>query len=76
MPVDEIDVETEETGETSVGVGRYVTQDIFVRYGQALGPESESSVRVNWRFHPRWSVETEVKSTGDSSADLIWNYDY
>jgi autotransporter translocation and assembly factor TamB len=76
-PVDEFDVESdEESGDPVIGVGRYLTQDIFVRYGQAIGPEAESSVRVNWRFHPHWSVETEIKSSGDSSADLIWNYDY
>jgi hypothetical protein len=74
-PVD-VDTDEDDAGEPVIGVGRYLTQDIFVRYGQALGPEAESSVKVSWRFHPRWSVETEVKSSGDSSADLIWNYDY
>jgi len=73
----EVDVQAgEDPNDTTVGVGHYFTEDIFVRYGQGIGPDAESNVRVEWRFHPRWSVQTEIGTRGDSSADLIWHYDY
>ena len=80
IPIDtlEVDDSASTTGapSTTVGVGGYVTEDIFVRYGRGIGPDSESNVRVDWRFRKRWSVETSISTRGDSSADLVWSYDY
>jgi translocation and assembly module TamB len=80
IPIDTLEVDDSQSStgsaSTTVGVGGYVTEDIFVRYGRGLGPDSESNVRVDWRFRKRWSIETSVSTKGDSSADLVWTYDY
>ena len=77
IPIDTVEVDNgQSNGQTTVGVGGYVTQDIFVRYGRGVGADSESNVQVDWRFHKPWSVETSISTRGDSSLDLIWTYDY
>ncbi len=77
IPVDTVEVDdSDSSGRTTVGVGGYLTEDVFVRYGGGWGADSESSVRVDWRFRKRWSIETEISTRGDSSADLVWSYDY
>ena len=80
IPIDTLEVDDSESStgsaNTTVGIGGYVTEDIFVRYGRGVGPDSESNVRVDWRFRKRWSVETSISTRGDSSADLVWTYDY
>jgi translocation and assembly module TamB len=77
IPVDSIEVETSsDSAAPVVGVGRYVTKDVFVRFGQDFGSEGDSEVRIDWRLAPRWSIESRTSSTGNSSADLIWTLDY
>ncbi|HXZ86908.1 MAG TPA: translocation/assembly module TamB, partial [Myxococcota bacterium] len=77
VPLDTVVVENSTTnGETTVGLGGYVTKDIYVGYGRGIGSDADNNVRIDWRFHPRWSVETSISTRGDSSADLVWTYDY
>jgi autotransporter translocation and assembly factor TamB len=77
IPIDTVEVEdSKSTSETTLGVGGYITEDVFVRYGRGLGSEAENNVRVDWRFQKRWSVETSLSTRGDSSVDLVWTYDY
>lgn len=60
----------------SVGVGRWLTKDIFVEYGQGYGDAAGSEVKLNWKLYPRWSLESRYSSAQGSSADVIWSYDY
>jgi autotransporter translocation and assembly factor TamB len=77
IPIDTVEVEDGATGgDTRVGLGGYLTEDVFVRYGRGIGADAESDVRVDWRFRKHWSVETSISTRGDSSADLVWTYDY
>jgi translocation and assembly module TamB len=77
IPIDTVEVdESDSKGNTRVGVGGYLTEDVFVRYGRGFGSDSDNNVRVDWRFQKRWSVETSISTRGDSSADLVWTYDY
>jgi autotransporter translocation and assembly factor TamB len=76
IPIDTVEVEDSSSTGTTLGVGGYLTEDVFVRYGHGFGQESESSVRVDWRFRKRWTIETSLSTNGDSSADLVWTYDY
>ena len=78
IPIDTVEFEegSNSSSGTTLGVGGYLTENVFVRYGRGISSDSESNVRVDWRFRPRWSVETSVSTRGDSSADLVWTYDY
>jgi len=76
IPIDTVEVEDSHSTGTTLGVGGYLTENVFVRYGHGLGSDAESNVRVDWRFRKPWSVETSISTRGDSSADLVWTYDY
>lgn len=47
-----------------------------MRYGQGFGAAGESEVRVEWRLTPRWNLQSGASSSGASSVDLIWSFDY
>lgn len=77
LPVDAVDIElVDGGGGAAVGVGRYITPDVFVRYGQSFGGESQGDVDVEWRVNRVWSVESGVTTSGTAGVDLIWHLDY
>jgi len=77
LRVDTIEATPSERGEGgSIGIGRWLTDDIFVQYGQGYGDAAGSEASVNWKFLPRWSLESRYSTERGSSADVIWSYDY
>jgi len=70
-------VSTAETGSgTTLGASRYVTPDIYLHYDDDVGASQMRRVRVDWRLTKQFTLESRVSSDGNSSADLIWTYDY
>jgi translocation and assembly module TamB len=77
LPIENFTVSATDTGTgASVGLGHYVTQDVYVQYDQDVTGSGGSRVRLDWKLTRRWSIETRVSTDGNSSADLIWTYDY
>ncbi len=77
LPIENFTVSaTDEGNGASVGLGNYVTQDVYVQYDQDVTGSGSSRVRLDWKLTRRWSIETRVSTDGNSSADLIWTYDY
>jgi autotransporter translocation and assembly factor TamB len=77
LPFDTLDIRLEEGGRAGeLGVGKYVTRDVFVRYGHRLGEEATNQVQLEWRLDENWSVQSNISDRGDAGADLIFNIDY
>ena len=77
LPIENFTVSATDSGDgASVGLGHYVTQDVYVQYDQDVTGAGGSRVRLDWKLTRRWSIETRVSTDGGSSADLIWTYDY
>jgi len=77
LPVDTIDLKIEEGDERSrVEVGKYVTRDIFVRYGQTFGSETEEEIGVSYRIGEHWRLESTTTSGATAGADVFWTIDY
>jgi translocation and assembly module TamB len=77
LPVDTLEMGMSESGSSpELGVGKYIHEDVYIRYGQDLGVEGGADVEVEWRLTPNWSVESEIEQTGESGVDVIWNRDY
>lgn len=77
LPLDTIDVKIAEDGNGGeVRVGKYVTDRVFVRYGQAFGAEPEEEVEVELRLTPNWSLQSEITSDENAGADLIFQWEY
>jgi autotransporter translocation and assembly factor TamB len=84
VPFDVLRVDTgtnTQTGglESRVEVGTYVTSDVYVSYAHRWGgrPEENSNeASLEYRFKPRWSVETRYGDAGEGALDVFWTYRY
>lgn len=74
-----LDVLGIESGETvsgsSLTVGKYLTDDVFVRMNQGITPESRR-VGVEVRVLPRVTVESDIGAQSQGSVGVNWRYDY
>jgi len=59
-----------------VGVGRYMTQDLFVRYGRGFGEDAHDRLGIELRLSDHWSVESDLSSDESAGADIIWGTDF
>lgn len=57
-----------------VTVGRYVTKDLFVGYGQVLGQGGEKRVNAEYSISKHWSLEGKNSSDGRYVADLLFKF--
>ncbi len=73
LPIDTIELDAGGEAGPSLGVGKYVRDDVFVRYRQTIEGEE---VEVEWQVTPDVSVQSEISSEGAGGADLIWSRDY
>lgn len=79
LGLDTIEVESgQELGTGRVGVGRYVTQDIFVTYERQFGKTGEggNTVGVEYNLKGNLKVKGSSSDLGESAIDLLWSIDY
>jgi translocation and assembly module TamB len=74
LGVDRFSIGTSETGGAEVGVGQYLSDDVYLELKSA-GAEG-SSVEVEWQPRPQVSVTSETKATGESKVSIRWKKDY
>ena len=60
----------------AIGVGKYVHEDVYVRYGRTLSRDPVDEVSVEFRINENWSVESQASSDENAGADLIWSFEY
>jgi len=58
----------------AVSVGKYIADDLFVRYRQGIA--GESNVVVEYELTPSISVESDVGTAGQSRVGVSWEFDY
>ncbi|MEX2409530.1 MAG: translocation/assembly module TamB domain-containing protein, partial [Rhodovibrionaceae bacterium] len=58
-----------------VEAGKYIADGVFVGVRQGATPQSTSAV-VEVEVTPNITVESENKSTGDTSIGVRWQWDY
>ena len=74
---DMVDIQTGDRLENStVSVGRYVTQDIFLSFEQRLGDEKGNKVGVEYSINRHLKVKVSGNNTGDLALDVLWRIDY
>lgn len=77
LPFDTFSVDLGDESGARVEVGRYLRDDVFVRYGRSVGAEQSSDqVTVEWQLTPEVRVESQTSTDGSSGADVIWQKDY
>ena len=70
-----------ETRASRVGVGRYISQDVYMFYERIIrdptkGDRSGNSAGVEYRINRKLSVKASSSDIGESAVDLNWGYDY
>jgi autotransporter translocation and assembly factor TamB len=76
-PLDTLDVQIGEGGvPEEIGVGKYVWQDVFVRYGRTFGVDSKDKIGIEYRINENWSIESEMLTDQSAGADLVWSLDF
>lgn len=76
LPIGDIEFEGgDATSGPAVGIGGVVAPGVYLRYAHDLDGDGGRG-RVEWRFLPRWSLESEVDVEGSAGADVIWTYDW
>jgi translocation and assembly module TamB len=74
---DMVDIQTGNRLENStVSVGRYVTQDIFLSFEQRLGEEQGNKVGLEYSINRHLKVKVSGDNTGDLAIDVLWRIDY
>lgn len=73
--LDDISVETDESGDTSVGVGKYLTDKVYlqVKKGKA---ETSGAASIQVEVTPSIRVESEVGQDAQAGGGVFWKWDY
>lgn len=74
LGIDRLSIGTSDTGGAEIGVGQYLSDDVYLELKSA-GAEG-SSVEVEWQPRPQVSVTSETHATGESKVSVRWKKDY
>jgi translocation and assembly module TamB len=77
LPIDTLEflVPTDQS-DGAIGIGKYVHEDVYIRYGRTLSRDPVDEVSIELRLDDHWSVESQASSDENAGADLIWSYDF
>lgn len=65
-----------DVAERRLGVGKYVTKDIFVSTSQQFGAQQKQEVSIEYQLDTDWQLKASTSSHGDSGIDLFWHKRY
>jgi autotransporter translocation and assembly factor TamB len=77
LGLDTIEIEAgEKLGTGKVGVGRYVTQDLFLSYEREVGGQESNKVGVEYSINRSLKLKGSSSDTGEFALDFLWRLDY
>jgi autotransporter translocation and assembly factor TamB len=59
-----------------VEVGKYITPDLFVKYGRGVTGEQGNEVQVEYKVNQYISIQTQVGGADQSGVDIFWRHDF
>ena len=72
--LDDLDVRTDDEGDTSIRMGRYLTENIYTDL--EVNPQGDSEVSINIDLSPSLTARGRVNNEGRSSIGLFFERDY
>ena len=77
LGVDQLEIKQsgEESGEVSIGAGKYLGEGVYLEVERGLGPGSAKG-RVEVEVTPHITVETDVGGDFDPGFGIKWKRDY
>jgi autotransporter translocation and assembly factor TamB len=76
LGVDNLEFDVGEGGGSKIGVGKYVTKDVFISTSQQLDQKREQEYSVEYEIAPSWELKSSTTSRGDSGIDIFWRKQY
>ncbi|MCT8160710.1 translocation/assembly module TamB domain-containing protein [Pseudoruegeria sp. SHC-113] len=74
LGLDDLNVETDSEGNTTVRAGRYLTDNIYTDI--AVDSEGETEINLNLDITDNFTAKASVESDGDSSLGIFFERDY
>lgn len=71
----DIRVDTDSEGDTSIGVGKYLTDKVYLELETGAG-EGADAARVQIEVTPSITVESELGQDAQAGAGVQWRWDY
>lgn len=72
---DDLRIDTGEGGETTVGVGKYLTDDIYLELEQGAG-EASGGASLEIKLTPSITVDSKIGQDAGTGAGVSWSWDY
>jgi translocation and assembly module TamB len=66
----------ESVSEARIGVGKYVSEDVYVSASQEFGAEKKQEYVIEYNMTPNWQFKGSTTPHGNSGVDLIWRKQY
>lgn len=73
--LDDISVDTDDAGDTSVGVGKYLTEKVYLELKKGSG-EASGAANISVEVTPSISVESEIGQDAQGGGGVFWSHDY
>jgi hypothetical protein len=62
--------------QSRLGVGTYVTEDVFVSTSQSLGGGNAREFSVEYQLSENWQLKASATTRGNDGVDIIWRKRY
>lgn len=73
--LDDISVETDANGETNVGVGKYLTDKVYLEFQKGKAPTS-GGANIQIELTPSINVQSEIGQDAQAGGGIFWKKDY
>lgn len=73
--LDDISIETDESGETNVGVGKYLTDRVYLELEKGKAENSGAAV-IQLEVTPSINIESRVGQDAQTGGGVLWKHDY
>jgi hypothetical protein len=74
LDLDVLEVQPAQQGASRVTVGRYLTRNLFVSYGQTMSQTGSHGIAADYYLGPHWVLEGEAGTADSSHMDLLFRY--
>lgn len=73
--LDDISIEMDESGETNVGVGKYLTDRVYLEVEKGKAENSGAAV-IQFEVTPSVNIESRVGQDAQTGGGILWKHDY
>jgi translocation and assembly module TamB len=83
LPIDVLNIDSDEQTGQRLEAGTYLSDDVYVAYVGRMGGDPSTTIRENrnelhleYQLTPRWSFEATYGDARRGSVDLLWTRNY